>query len=81
MRDRQLYAKILGIEAPWRVEAVELDVDGGELTVRVGHHGELWCPECGESTPGVRHARAPVAASGHVPVPDDHSGRGSEDAV
>jgi len=52
MRDRQLYAKILGIEAPWEVEEVELDVGGGQVTVRVGHHGELWCPECGEATPG-----------------------------
>jgi transposase len=52
MRDRQLYAKILGIEAPWRVEEVELDAAGGELTVRVGYHGQLRCPECGEATPG-----------------------------
>ena len=40
-RDRQLYAKILGIEAPWRVEEIELDGAGGELTVRVGYHGQL----------------------------------------
>ena len=48
MRDRELYARILGIEAPWRVEGVELNLEEGEVMVQVEHAGEgLRCPECG----------------------------------
>lgn len=49
MRDRELYGKILGIESPWMVEDVRLDVDGGEVEVWLGHGGPapLECPECG----------------------------------
>ncbi|HET6611188.1 MAG TPA: ISL3 family transposase [Kofleriaceae bacterium] len=48
MRDRDLYAKILGIEAPWKVVDVELSLKGGDVTVRVEHEGKkLRCPECG----------------------------------
>ena len=48
MRDRELYARILGIEAPWRVEGVELNLEEGEVVVQVEHAGGgLRCPECG----------------------------------
>src|SRR5436190_13041150 len=48
MRDHELYATILGVQAPWRVERVELDGPGGAV------HGWLArdesaaaeCPEC-----------------------------------
>lgn len=56
MRDTELYGRILGIVAPWRVTDVELELDGGsgEVRVRVGWEPkELTCPECGAS--GVRH--------------------------
>jgi len=33
MRDRELYATILGVQAPWTVERVELDVAGGAVHV------------------------------------------------
>lgn len=53
MRDRDLYAKMLGIESPWEVVDVELAV--GERTVKVmlAHRGgtELRCPECGAPCP------------------------------
>src|SRR3972149_7706151 len=49
MRDRDLYARILGIEAPWRVTGVELDDVGQVVNVGVEHHGELKCPRCGKS--------------------------------
>ena len=48
MRDKELYARIVGIEAPWRVEDVELNLQQGEVVVRVAHDGgALTCPECG----------------------------------
>ena len=50
MRDRELYAKILGIEEPWKVVDVELDLEGGEVAVYVVHDGgKLMCPECGDA--------------------------------
>ena len=33
MQDRQLYAQILGIESPWRVDRVELAPDRQEVHV------------------------------------------------
>ncbi len=48
MRDRELYARILGIEAPWRVADVELSLQRGEVVVHVEHAGgPLRCPQCG----------------------------------
>jgi len=48
MQDRGLYRRILGIEAPWYVDAVELKLDVGEIHVRLAHHEMIhWqCPEC-----------------------------------
>lgn len=49
MQDRELYRQILGIEAPWLVERVELKLAAGEVHVYL-EHKELanWpCPECG----------------------------------
>jgi len=56
MRDTQLYAQILGIESPWRVTDVPLELDDGEVHVHVGHDGKsLSCPVCGEASPGYDH--------------------------
>jgi transposase len=51
MQDRQLYAEILGIQAPWFVDRVELRLSDGEVHVHLEHHEvERWpCPECGEA--------------------------------
>ena len=50
MRDKDLYAKILGIEAPWQVVGVELRLEEGEVVIQVEHGGGgLGCPECGET--------------------------------
>ena len=49
MQDRELYRQILGIEAPWLVERVELKLADGEVHVYL-EHSEVasWpCPECG----------------------------------
>ena len=35
MRDRDLYAQILGIESPWQVRDVELLLNEGEVMVHV----------------------------------------------
>ena len=53
MRDTQLYARILGIESPWKVSHVELDLPHDEVRVHVEHDDEsLTCPECGQPCPG-----------------------------
>lgn len=48
MRDRELYARILGISDPWRVVEVDLDEGGREVRVRVELSGgaRLCCPRC-----------------------------------
>ena len=35
MRDKELYAQILGIKSPWQVTGVDLNVPEGEVTVQV----------------------------------------------
>lgn len=57
MRDKELYEKILGIEAPWTVSEVELDLKKGEVRVHVvADSSERWsCPECGTPSPGYDH--------------------------
>lgn len=59
MRDNDLYQKILGIEAPWSVIEVELDLKDlrhGEVRVHVAGSSERWaCPECGKLCPGYDH--------------------------
>ena len=53
MHDRELYRQILGIQAPWEVSNVEVDLPGTGVTVHIRHSGEgLACPECGTSCPG-----------------------------
>lgn len=49
MQDRELYRQILGIQAPWFVERVELKLDQGEVHVFLDHDELVnWsCPECG----------------------------------
>lgn len=49
MRDCELYRRILGIEAPWYVDRVELKLGEGEIHVYVEHgeQAEWTCPECG----------------------------------
>ena len=49
MRDKELYARIVSTEAPWRVTDLELNLEQGEVVVRVEHDGEvLHCPQCGQ---------------------------------
>lgn len=54
MRDRDLYARILGISSPWRVADVELNLAAGRVKVRVETEPDtqLTCPHCGKPVPG-----------------------------
>jgi transposase len=53
MHDRELYRQILGIQSPWKVSEVEVDLPGNGVTVRIRHSGDgLACPQCGASSPG-----------------------------
>lgn len=54
MRDRDLYATILGLTAPWKVTDVEVDSELETVSVRVEATGRsaMLCPECGKQCPG-----------------------------
>ncbi len=54
MRDKDLYAQILGIKSPWQVSGVDLDVPEGEVTVQVAQEEGVrsCCPTCGKESPG-----------------------------
>src|SRR5712664_4722668 len=57
MRDRELYATILGVEAPWTVERVELDVAGGAVHVWLTRTegAPAPCPDCQTACPIYDH--------------------------
>lgn len=59
MRDLELYERILGLRAPWVVEAVDLHDEAEEVVIRVGLKGSvvLVCPECGKPMPGYDRRR------------------------
>ncbi|MDZ7790306.1 MAG: transposase [Xanthomonadales bacterium] len=53
MHDRELYRQILGIQAPWEVTDVDVDLPGTGVTVHIHHSGEgLACPQCEASCSG-----------------------------
>lgn len=54
MRDRDLYAKLLGIESPWFVRDVDAQLEAREVEVRIelAPNGRLTCPKCGAVCPG-----------------------------
>ena len=53
MHDRELYRQILGIQAPWEVSDVQVDLPGTGVTVHIRHSGtDLACPQCGASCSG-----------------------------
>ena len=59
MRDKDLYAQILGIKSPWQVSSVELNEVEGEVTVEVARESgsRLCCPTCGKESPGYDSRR------------------------
>src|SRR4030042_4057212 len=58
MQDIELYRYLLGIEAPWTVKKVQLDVVNQRVDVWADHVEDLrWpCPECGDLVPLYDHA-------------------------
>ena len=54
MRDKELYAQILGIESPWKVTDVDLALSGGEVKIHVAQKkgAKQCCPTCGKVAPG-----------------------------
>ena len=58
MRDTELYRYLLGIEAPWTVKKVQLDLVNQCVDVWADHAEDLrWpCPECGIFVPLYDHA-------------------------
>ena len=54
MRDKDLYAPILGIAYPWFVGEVELQLQEGEVIVHLELDSDytLTCPLCGKASPG-----------------------------
>lgn len=58
MHDKELYSKILGIEAPWKVTDIELDQRDREVRVHLANREvRPACPECGKACPGYDHRR------------------------
>jgi transposase len=50
MHDTDLYARLLGLEKPWKVTNVDLKLERLEVHVFVEHGEHAWvCPECGEA--------------------------------
>ena len=58
MQDTELYRTLLGLEAPWTVERVELDVPQQRVDVHASHgEGLQWpCPDCGAALPIYDHS-------------------------
>ena len=54
MRDKDLYAQILGIKSPWQVSSVELALSEGEVTIHIEQEKgtKPCCPTCGMAAPG-----------------------------
>ena len=48
MQDKELYQHILGLQSPWTVLGVELDVENLRIDIRVSHPAgtKFCCPEC-----------------------------------
>ena len=62
MKDKDLYAQLLGVQEPWFVNDFQLDVIGKRVDVWLEHKtGGLWlCPECGEARTIYDHAEERV---------------------
>jgi len=59
MRDKELYTQILGIQTPWEVSDIELDIKAGEVKVYVQQKPgtKQKCPKCGVSCAGYDKRR------------------------
>lgn len=59
MKDKDLYAQILGISSPWQVTDVELATSQNRVTVKIdiAPGTSLACPHCGKTAPGYDKRR------------------------
>jgi transposase len=59
MQDKELYQCILGLDSPWSVAEVTLNMEDQQIDVRVEHPAgtTFCCPECGKSLACYDHAR------------------------
>ena len=48
MQLETFYSQILGVTAPWKVTAADLDMGNQQVDVYVKFSGEAQCPECGK---------------------------------
>ena len=66
MQDTELYRYVLGIEDPWRVDRISLNVKEERVDVWAVHGEGLRfsCPECGISLPIVK-GHLILTLSGH----------------
>jgi transposase len=57
MQDKELYRYLLGLEKPWNVKTVKLNVKDQRVAVWATHEeGFRWpCPECGAMMPLYDH--------------------------
>jgi transposase len=56
MHDVDLYARLLGLDKPWKVSNVELKLAELEVHVYVEHRDWRWeCPDCGANSPLYDH--------------------------
>lgn len=62
MRDIDLYRRVLGLDKPWTVARVDLDVAGHRVDIWVEHApGVMWsCPQCGRELSCRDHAEERV---------------------
>lgn len=66
MQDRELYRRILGIETPWYVASVALNLEAGEVHVHLAHQDGIdWpCPQC--AAPSKLHDHQPERQWRHL---------------
>lgn len=66
MKDTELYHHLLGLQEPWFVSDVQIDINGQRVDVWVEHpQGLLWpCPECG--TEAALHDHGPERVWRHL---------------
>lgn len=62
MKDTELYRHLLGLESPWTVANVNLDITAQRVDVHVEHpKGQKWpCPVCGDHLPVYDHSEERV---------------------
>lgn len=60
MQDTELYQQVLGLESPWKVSNVDLNMELGEVVVSVSHPKGIpfCCPECNRELSCYDHSPA-----------------------